>query len=142
MLLKSSLAAILIGVAHYFFIAYRWGHSLSVSPALNWVVSIDVSFLARKLMLYSLEFIAHVLLSFPAAFAICKLKPKKHIQYLILAILPSFIWINSQLILHPISVIDLQPWDVTLKNFVYGLTAIPVSFFIIHLVATRSNRAR
>ncbi len=136
MALKSSLIAILIGIAHYILIAYCWGQSPSHSPLLSWVSNFDLSLIVGKLTFYTLEFIAHVLFSFPAAYVVYKLQSTKGFGYLILAILPSFLWINRYLITEPIAIIDLQPWDITLTNLVYGITAIPISLFIIYKITT------
>ena len=138
MVLKNSkIAATLIGIAHFIFLTFCWKY-----------ISIYVSHIPRALIFEiseSLKFslfdiIVNILLSIPAAYLIYKLQPRKLLLYMALAIVPSFLWLNINLIIEPSSFLEYVPWYTFLPGWLYLLFSIPIAILIIHRLTIRLTR--
>lgn len=137
--------AIVLGLAHFSFLHYCWGLKpifsplLKFSPFFNWISTFETGLLNRKVIFYFFDFTIHILLSLPFAYIIKILRPKSKGIFLLLAILPSFFWVNTIYITNPIAAMDLVPWSVTLSTFIYGFLPIPLALLIIEKLSRYKN---
>ena len=136
----SIIAAIAIGIVQYLFVSYYWGYIAIYIPLIPWVIGLETSETVQSLIFHSFDFVVNVLLSLPAAYAIYKLQPRKLLLYITLAVVPSFIWINSLLISEPSRITDFGPWYIFLPGWIHGLVSIPIAVLIVHLLTIRLNR--
>ena len=85
-------AALLVGIAQTYLVILCWAYIAMYTPLPQWLIAQGVSGSAFRLVLFATDSTISVLLSLPAAFLICKLRPSKPFVYLALAVLPGFFW--------------------------------------------------
>ncbi len=124
----STAIAALVGVFHRFFLLFCFVYIAAYSPVPTLLAEAGLNGWTLRLANFLVDFPTHVLLSFPAAFVLSKLRPAKHWLYFAAALLPSFLYFNSVWIGHPMFG---QIWPTLLLGWATELLALPVAFFIL-----------
>ena len=134
---KSIIAATLIGLAHFIFLTFCWKYLSIYVTEIPLHLNLEIS---DSLKFNLFDIVVNILLSVPAGYLIYKLQPRKLLLYLTLAIVPSFLWLNINLIIEPSSFFEYVPWYTFLPGWLYLLFSIPIAILIIHRLTIRLNR--
>lgn len=121
-------AALLIGIAQTYLLVLCWAYIAMHTPLPQWLVGQGVTGTAFRGALFAADFIVSVLLSLPAAFLLCKLRPRKLALYLVLAVLPGFLWQYRTVLGDGTS---LRDWALYLPGAFSALFMLPVAAFIM-----------
>jgi hypothetical protein len=97
----SSIIAILLGVAQAFALNFCWAYLAAYTPLPLLAHSYGLHGGVARAVTFPIDFFISVVLSLPAAWALTMLRPAKLSLYLLLAVLPPFLWLNSSLIGSP-----------------------------------------
>lgn len=92
--LISSAAAVLLGVVQWYLLLCGWTWINAYSPVAGWLAASGVPDVPLRAVLWPLDLLASIILSLPVAFALLKLRPSRLWLYLLLAIVPGFLWLN------------------------------------------------
>jgi hypothetical protein len=126
----SAAIAVAVGFAQTYFLLYCWAYIGAHSPMLGWLADLGLHGSAVRAALFPFDFITSVVLCIPAALALLRLRPAKLRLYLALAVIPSFIWLNRQLV-----------GASNLGDFVLGwlpeLFALPAAAWLAHFIGKR-----
>lgn len=79
----------------------------------------------------------NVILCLPAAYAICRLKPPRLVVYLILAIVPGFIW-QYRLFFSDTSL--LKDWAIFVPGVFLALVPLPLAALLLRRVLVQQSR--
>jgi len=90
-LATSIAAALLIGIVQTYLLVLCWAYIAMYTPLPQWLLGQGVSGPAFRAVVFATDFVISVLLSVPAAFLLCKLRPRKLFVYLVLAVIPGFL---------------------------------------------------
>ena len=93
----SAAAAVLVGIVQCYFLLFCWAYIAAHSPLPRWLIDLGLRESLRA-VLFPIDFLTSVALSLPAAFVLTKLRPAKLWLYLLLAVIPGFIWLNWGLV--------------------------------------------
>ena len=85
------IVAVLIGLTQAILLTYCWAYIAAYDPLPMWLARHVTGSLFYVLVGF-LGFAMNVLLCLPAAYAICKLRPRKLGIYVPLAVVPIFLW--------------------------------------------------
>ena len=135
----SILASILVGIIQMSLLIVIWAYIVAYSRHVFWLIDLGLVGPVLYATLFPLDLLVNVILCLPGAYAICKLRPKKLGLYTVLAVLPSFVWINRPLI----NGLDLTlsvPWYSYVPGLIMGLASFPLAVFIVYRLTTRSTR--
>lgn len=130
----SGAIAALVGVFHRFFLLFCFVYIAAYSPVPRFFADAGLTGWTFRLANFSVDFSTHVLLSFPAAFVLSKLRPANTLLYFAAALLPSFLYFNSVWIGHPMFG---QIWPTLLTGWFTELMALPTAFFILMQLRNR-----
>jgi len=130
----STAIAALVGVFHRFFLLFCFVYIAAYSPVPEIFREAGLTGWAFRLANFCVDFSTHVLLSFPAAFVLSKLRPAKAWLYLAAALLPSFLYFNSVWLGNPMFG---QVWTTLLLGWTTELLALPAAFFILMQLRNR-----
>lgn len=100
-LLISGAAAVLLGVAQWYFLAFCWAYISAYSPVTAWLASSGIFGGALPVILWPLDLLVSVILSLPVASVLLQLRPAKLRLYLLLAVVPAFLWLNRGAVVGP-----------------------------------------
>lgn len=130
-----SVLALLIGLAHTLFIIMCWAYIAVHSPLPSWLMAQGITGQPLHVVLFVTDLLVNVLLCLPAAYLLCKLKPFKLVLYLVLAILPGFLWQYSGLLTGPLppSLLALVP------GMLLALLPLPITVLLIHFSFAHSG---
>lgn len=130
----STLAALLIGLAQGYFLVFCWGYIAAYTPLPQWLMDVGLRDEALGAVIFSVDVLISVVLSLLAAFVLVKLRPGKLWLYLLLAVLPGFIW-------QKLGVIDNALPGQFPASFVPGwltpLLALPVAACVVSYMLNR-----
>jgi hypothetical protein len=93
----SSVIALLIGVGQRFMLTYAWALEVGLDPLPHWLHTHGVASETIGYALIIISFFADVVLSLPAAWILLTLVPRRRLIYLMLAVLPCFIYFDAYL---------------------------------------------
>jgi hypothetical protein len=93
----SLVSAAVIGLANYYVLVFMWGYIAMYSPLPQWLVGAGLSGGELRAVLVPFDLLVSVLLSLPAAYLICRLRPSRLRWYLSVAIVVSVLWGNRTL---------------------------------------------
>lgn len=133
-LLISAAAAILLGIAQWYFLAFCWAYISAYSPVAGWLASSGVLGAALPAVLWPLDLLVSVILSLPVAFVLLKLRPRKLWLYLLLAVAPGFLWLNRDLIVSPY--FGQFAWSFA-AGWLQQLLALPLAAWFLRVVTGR-----
>ena len=124
-------AAAVIGLAQMFVLLYCWNYIAAYSPLPHWLLSLGVMGFPFRALLFALDFIVSVALCLPAAFALCQLRPRRLLVYLIVAVVPGFIWQYSLFFQNPSAFHDFGKF---IPGIVSALFMLPAATFVARRV--------
>jgi hypothetical protein len=84
--------AALIGVAQMYFLVFFWTYFSIYSPLPHWLKSLGMRGSPFFATIFVADLLVNVALCLPAAYGLCRLKPRRLVLYLALAIIPGFLW--------------------------------------------------
>ena len=126
-LTTSVAAALVIGIVQAYLLILCWAYIAMYTPLPQWLIAHGVTGTSLRAVLFATDFSISVLLSIPAAFLLCVLQPRQLVLYLLLAVVPGFLWQYSNL-LEDTSV--LNDWQLFLPGALSFVLALPVAAFI------------
>jgi hypothetical protein len=85
-------AALAVGILQAILLRYSWDYLAVHSPIPSWLATHGVTGFSWKATVYAQDWSFNVALCLPAAYILCKLRPRKLFIYLVLAVVPSFLW--------------------------------------------------
>ena len=126
-LLLSMLLASVIGIAQMLVLLYFWVEMSLYSHHVPWLLAHGIHGAWLKALVFLGDNTLNLALCLPAAFALCKLRPSKLWLYLILAVIPAFLW-NSQLLLTTTAWFNY--WTIFIPGALMELLTLPVAVLI------------
>jgi len=117
-----------------YLLLWAWLYIGIHSPVLRFLVSHEITGAAFWAILYPLDTLTNMLLCIPAAYLLCKLRPSKLGLYLIVAILPSFLWLYRLLLG---STVPGGDWLVFLPGALMTVLPLPVTSLIFRKIVLR-----
>lgn len=121
-------AALLIGGAQTCLMVLCWAYIAMYTPLPPWLIGRGVTGTAFLAISFAADFTVSVLLSFPAAFLLCRLGPRNLSLYLLLAVVPGFLWQYQTVLAGSAS---LQDWLRYLPGALSTLLTLPVAALIL-----------
>lgn len=128
--------AALLGIAHYHFLVWCWGYIAQYSPLLGWLVEVGIRGTVLRAVLLPVDFLTSVLISLPAACLLRMLRPAVLWLYLLVAVVPVFIWFNLSLVGN-----ELLATYVLAFGWVNELFALPAAVWLLRFIS-RPTSAR
>ena len=126
----SAAIAVAVGLAQTYFLLFCWAYIGAYSPILGWLAGLGLHGSAIRAAIFPFDFLTSVVLCIPAALVLLRLRPARLWLYLVLAVIPSFIWLNRQLV-----------GASDLGGFVLGwlpeLFALPAAAWLVHFIGKR-----
>lgn len=132
----SIFAAVVVGAAQTLFLGSVWAYIAVHSPLPMWLLSLGVSGFPWRATLYAVDSVLNVLLSLPAAYLLCLLKPRRIFLYLLLAVVPGFLWQYSLVFENPSA---FSPFMLFVPGIVSALFMLPIATWVVFRVARREN---
>ena len=133
-LTASVAAALLIGIVQTYLLVLCWAYIAMYTPLPQWLIAQGATGATLRAVLFATDFSISVLLSAPAAFLLCVLQPRKLLLYLLLAVLPGFVWQYSN-VLGDTTL--LKDWRLFLPGALSALLALPVAALIVQRAKPR-----
>ena len=125
----SIFVAVVIGIAQLFLLSYCWLFIAAYSPFPNWVLEAGIRGAAFHIVFFTYDLLVNVVLSLPAAYALCKLRPNKLLVYLPFAVIPGFIWLYRLAFTSPYS---FDSWTLFLPGAFSTIFMLPIAVLIIY----------
>ena len=125
-----------VSFAHFFVVALVWGYLPIYNPITNWLFSCCAGEPYFKPVIYIHDILLNIFFSFPVAWLISILRPRKTMLYLACAVLPSFVYSHYHLF-SPDLQVPISKW-VFVPGAAMQLAMIPLTYFIL----TRINAHR
>jgi hypothetical protein len=134
----SLVAAALLGIAQMYFVMILWGYIGAYTPLPRWLLTLGLKGTALHAVVFLSDSLLNVIFCLPAAYAICRLKPPRLAVYLILAIVPGFIW-QYRLFFPDTSL--LKNWTMFVPGVLLYLVPLPLAALLLRraLVHRASN---
>jgi hypothetical protein len=128
----SLVAAFLIGAAQMIALTVFW----ALFPAYSPITALDLSAWIHgawlRAAVFGIDAVMNVLLCLPAAWAILKLHPGRLALYLLVAVVPSFMWQYQNLWMAPSQVED---WLVFVPGAILTALMLPASVLVVRMIA-------
>ena len=122
--------AVLIGVIQAVLLTYCWAYISAYNSLPLWLVHSHITGSPYQIAVGVVDFVINVLLCLPAAYVICKLRPRKLSVYVPLAVVPVFLC-DYWPVLGPLSV---EPWSAYILRALSVLLMLPVAAFLLRRV--------
>ncbi|MBB6241572.1 hypothetical protein [Rhodanobacter sp. MP1X3] len=84
--------ALALGALQTILLLYSWNYLAVYSPIPSWLATHGITGFSWKAILYAQDWLINITLCLPAAYVLCKLRPRKIFVYAVLAVVPSFLW--------------------------------------------------
>ena len=136
-LFLSGVAALIGGLAQTYFLLWCWSLIAAYSPFASWLVGLGIRGIALRTVVGLADTATTVILCIPAACLLLLLRPRRLWLYTLLAVLPSFVWLNREL---PGTVVPL-PWGQVILGWVPELLALPGAVCLVRFIASASNNS-
>jgi len=130
-LLISGAAAALLGIAQWYLLAFCWAYISAYSPVAGWLASSGSLGGAVPAVLWLVDLLVSVILSLPVAFALLRLRPRKLWLYLLLVVVPGFLWLNRGAIVSPY--FGQFAWSFA-AAWVQQLLAVPLAVWLLRAI--------
>ena len=127
----SCTVAVLIGCIQAILLSYCWVYIALYNPLPIWLVHSHITGTSNHVIVGFVDFAINVLLCLPAAYAICKLRPRTLQVYVALAVLPVFLW-QYWPVLGPVLG---ESWSAYIPGALSALLMLPVAVFFLRRVA-------
>jgi len=133
---RAVVIAILLGVVQCFFVTFCWSYIASHSSLIPWLMDLGLRSQGIRAAVWPIDFVINIVLSIPIAFALAKLRPKKLGLYLVLAVVPAFIWSNMTLVGNPYFA---QSVGTFVLAWIPELLALPIAAWLVSLTLNRGT---
>jgi hypothetical protein len=101
------------------------------SPLVHWLYGMGLRTAGIHAVAHPVDLLMSVLISIPAALVLTRLRPKKTWIYLLFSVIPSFAWLNWNLVVNP-SLVQF-PGEMA-WGWLQELAALPVAAWLIKSV--------
>lgn len=128
--------ALAVGILQTVLLLYLWTYMAAYSPVPLWLVSHGVTGLSLRGTLSIVDWIINISLCLPAAYVLCKLRPRKLPVYLIFAVVPGFLW---QYCLVFIDTASFSNFTAFLPGILSAVFTLPAATAIVRLAQHRRN---
>lgn len=135
-LLISSIIALLVGVAQYFFVMFAWAYIAAYNPLPSLIAHHVHSIALFQAYLFPVDCLINFVLALPAAYLLIKLRPPVLWLYLVLAVVPAFLWSNRLVVGSPY--FDMFAWQFV-AGLLVQLLALPVAAWFLLAVTRRGT---
>jgi hypothetical protein len=92
--------AFAIGLAQTYLAVLCWDYLAMHSPLVHGLLGVGLRGTTLRAVVYPIDLLTNALISIPAALVLAKLHPERTWLYLIVAVIPSFIWLNWNFVGH------------------------------------------
>lgn len=93
--------ALIIGLLQTYLAAVCWSYIEMYSPLVHWLYGMGLRTAGIHAVAHPVDLLTSVLISIPAALVLARLRPERTWLYLLLAVIPSFVWLNWNLVVNP-----------------------------------------
>jgi hypothetical protein len=125
--------AVLIGVFHTYLLIWAWVYIGLITPLPRWLVSHGITGASYHAALFPADFLTNMLLCIPAAYLLCKLRPYRLWLYLLLAVIPGFLW-QYRLFLADIALFN--DWQTYLSGALLASLPLPATALLVRRIAS------
>jgi hypothetical protein len=133
----SLVAAALLGIVQMYLLTILWGYISAYTPLPRWLLTLGLKGTALHTVVFLSDSLLNVIFCLPAAYAICRLKPPRLTVYLILAIVPGFIW-QCRLFFTDTSL--LKNWAMFVPGVLLALVPLPLAALLLRRVLVQQSR--
>jgi hypothetical protein len=134
----SLVAAALLGIVQMYLLTFLWGYISAYTPLPRWLLTLGLKGTALHIVVFLSDSLLNVIFCLPAPYAICRLKPPRLPVYLILAIVPGFIW-QYRLFFTDASL--LKDWAIFVPGGVLlALVPLPLAALLLRRVLVQQSR--
>lgn len=127
----SLITAALIGVAQMYLLTILWGHISAHNPFPRWLFTLGLKGSVLHTVVFLSDALLNVILCLPAAYALCRLKPPRLLVYLIVAIVPGFLW-GYRLFFTDASLV--RYWPMFIPGLLLALLPLPLAALLVRRV--------
>ena len=120
--------AIVIGVVQKLLLGLLWAYIAIYNPLPRWLVHKGITGTSYYVAVDLADLAINVVLCLPAAYVLCKLRPRNLHVYVPLAVAPGFIWqFWGPLVGVPLGV----PWTAFIPGMLLALFTLPIAVFFV-----------
>ena len=122
-------AAIAIGAIQFFLLAWCWAYIVIYNPIPRFLVGIGITGTPWYIALWLIDMLINITLTLPAAFLLTRLRPRNLPLYVVVAVLPMFIW-QSRLVFFG----EIDPrvsWTAFLPGWATELLLFPLAIALL-----------
>jgi hypothetical protein len=120
----------MVGIIQAVLLTYCWVYIALYNPLPIWLVHSHITGVPNRVVVGFVDFAINVLLCLPAAYVICKLRPRKLGIYVPLAVAAVFLW-QYWPALGPLST---ETWSAYIPGALSVLLMLPVAVFVLRRV--------
>jgi hypothetical protein len=128
--------ALAVGILQTILLLYLWTCMATYSPVSTWLVSHGVTGLSLRRIVFIVDWLINISLCLPAAYVLCKLRPRKLPVYLIFAVVPSFLWQYRLVFIEPAA---FSNFTAFLPGILSAVFMLPVATAIVRLAQLRRS---
>ena len=132
----AALIALAVGILQTILLLYAWDYLAVHSPIPSWLATHGVTGFSWKVILYAQDWLINITLCLPAAYVLCKLRPRKIFVYLVFAVVPSFLWQHRLVFVDPAAFTNTMAF---LPGILLTAFMLPVAVALVRLVQRRRN---
>ncbi|WP_072757479.1 hypothetical protein [Rhodanobacter sp. OK091] len=127
--------ALAVGILQTFLLRYVDAYIAAYSPVPIWLAShVFTSFFLLSLLLIY-DWLISIFFCLPAAYILCKLRPRRLFVYLVLAVVPSFLWQHRLVFIEPVRYSNFLAFNSVLRD----LFMLPAATAIVRFAQRRRN---
>ena len=128
--------ALAVGILQTVLLLCLWAYLATYSPIPLWLVSHGVTGLSLRGTLSIVDWIINILLCLPAAYVLCKLRPRKLPLYLIFAVVPGFLWQYRLFFIEPAA---FSNFTALLPGILSAMFMLPAATAVVYLTQRGRN---
>ena len=132
----AALIALAVGILQTILLLYAWDYLAVHSPIPSWLATHGVTGFSWEVLLYAQDWLINITLCLPAAYVLCKLRPRKTFAYLVLAVVPSFFWQNRLVFVDPAAFSNTMAF---LPGILLTAFMLPIAVALVRLAQRRRN---
>jgi hypothetical protein len=127
----SVLTSLALGTAQTYLLMLVWGYLAVKSPLLERLLDMGLRGAALRAVVCPLDFLTNVVLSLPVAFVLVSLRPARLLLFLVIAVVPSFLWLNFHLVG---SSTLAEFWRSFIPGWILQLFALPAAALFLRFI--------
>jgi hypothetical protein len=124
-------AAVLLGIVQMYCVTILWGYISIYTPLPRWLITLGLHGSALHAVVFLGDTLLNIIFCLPVAYAFCRLRPPRLPVYLILAIVPGFIW---QYRLFFTDTPLLKDWTIFVPGVLLALVPLPLAALLLRRV--------